>query len=114
MKYTLVLDGGNLATIALPAAAGMDALSRISFTITCDGEDKQLHAATLATTLRLFRLAAKPGDAPSAAEFAQQALDGWVKALESETFEPNDELVFETAYRYGNEYLTLEINPVYE
>lgn len=115
MNYHVVLNGERLALIEMQLAPDFTATTnRVSLNLVCEGEDLGAHSRQCADTLSKLKLVPKPGDAPSGAEFATEALNKWIEMLRAQQFGANDELVFETACRYGNEYITLEINPVYE
>lgn len=115
MNYTVRLDGTKLVCIEVPLASDFTATTtQVCFNLTCTGESLSEHSVQCAETLSKLKLVPKPGDAPSGAEFATAALDKWIEMLKAQEFGANDELVFETAYRYGNEYLTLDIEPIYE
>ena len=115
MKYHVVLNGEQLALIEVQLAPDFTATTtRVSLNLVCTGESLAEHSVQCADVLSKLKLVPKSGDAPSGAEFATEALNKWIEMLRARKFEANDELVFETAYRYGNEYLTLEIEPIYE
>lgn len=115
MKYTVKLNGENLVCIEVTLAPGFTATTtQVCFNLVCTGESLAEHSVQCADVLSKLNLVPRPGDAPSGAEFATEALNKWIETLRAQKFEANDELVFETAYRYGNEYLTLEIEPIYE
>ena len=115
MNYHVVLNGERLALIEVQLAPDFTATTtRVGLNLVCDGEDLGAHSRQCADAISKLKLVPKPGDAPSGAEFATEALNKWIEMLRAQKFEANDELVFETAYRYGNEYLTLEIEPIYE
>lgn len=114
MNYHVVLNGEKLALIEVLLAPDFTATTtRVSLNLVCEGEDLSAHARQCADALSKLKVVPKPDDASTGAEAATEALNNWIELLRTQKFSANDELVFETAYRYGNEYFTLEINPVY-
>ena len=114
MNYHVILNGEKLALIEVQLAPDFTVTTtRVSLNLVCDGDDLGAHSRYCADALSKLKLVPKPGDASTGAESAADALNNWIELLRTQKFSANDELVFETAYRYGNEYITLEINPVY-
>ena len=115
MKYSVKLNSERLACIEVQLAPEFTATTtQVRINLVCTGDSLSEHAVQCAAVLSKLKLVPKPEDAPSAAEFATEALNKWIEMLRTQKFGANDELVFETAYRYGNEYLTLDIEPIYE
>lgn len=115
MNYRVILNGENLVCIKVQLGPEFTATTtKVQFNLVCAGDGLSDHAIQCADVLAKLVLEPRPGDADTGAVSAAAALNNWIEQLRAAKFNANDELVFETAYRYGNAYLTLEIEPIYE